>query len=261
MLEDDHGEERYDVAIDIFSPDGRMYQVEYAREAVKKGRIAIGIVYKDGVLLMAEKRVTSRLIEREYLDKVYKIDQYIGCTASGLIADARSLVNSARSIAQQYRFRYGDRIGVRDLARELSDLKQVYTQYGGIRPFGTSLLIGGIDDRGTHLFETDPSGAMKEYKAGATGAGKDLAMPFIDAFYEEKMNLKEAISFGLGGVYKATEGKVDFTAMELATVTKKDGFLKLDFDTFKGYVDEILAELKEEEENTEDGEENTEEQE
>jgi 20S proteasome alpha/beta subunit len=93
---------------------------------------------------------------------------------------------------------------------------------------------------------------MKEYKAGATGAGRDLATPFIDALYEDGMNLKEAISFGLGGVYKATEGKVDFTAMELATITKKDGFHKLDFDTFKGYVDEILKELKEEEKNTEE---------
>lgn len=247
MLSDDHGEERYDVAIDIFSPDGRMYQVEYAREAVKKGRIAIGIIYGDGVLLMAEKRVTSRLIEHEFLDKVYQVDKYIGCTASGLIADARALVNYARSAAQQYRFKYDERIRVRDLALELSDLKQIYTQYAGTRPFGTSLLLGGIDDRGTHLFETDPSGAMKEYKAGGTGAGKDLAMPFIDALYEDGMDIKEAISFGLAGVYKATEGKVDFTAIELATVTKKDGFHLLDFDTFKGYVDEILLELKEEE--------------
>ena len=201
---------------------------------------------------MAEKRITSRLVEREYLDKVFQLDQLIGCTASGLIADARALVKYARHEAQKFRFRFGDRIKVRDLALEVSNYKQIYTQYGGIRPFGTSLLIGGIDDRGKHLFETDPSGAFKEYKAGCIGAGKDLATPFIDGLYEEGMDLKEAISFGLGAVYKGTEGNVNFMAMELVTLSEKDGFQKLDFDTFKGYVDDILAELKEEEKNIEE---------
>jgi proteasome alpha subunit len=245
MLGDDHGEERYDVAIDIFSPDGRMYQVEYAREAVKKGSIGVGIIYEDGILLMAEKRITTKLIEREYLDKVFQIDKNIGCTASGLIGDARALVKYARNEAQRFRFRYGERIKVRDLALEVSNMKQVYTQYAGIRPFGTSLLIGGIDDRGKHLFETDPSGALNEFRAGCIGAGKDLAAPFIDGLYEDGMDLKEAVSFGLGAIYKGTDGKVNFMSMELVTITEKDGFHKLDFDTFKTFVNEILAELRE----------------
>jgi proteasome alpha subunit len=244
MIGDDHGEERYDLAIDIFSPDGRMYQVEYAREAVKKGSLGVGIIYNDGILLIAEKRIPSKLIEREYYDKVFQLDKNIGCTASGLIADARVLVKYARHESQRFRLRYGERISIRDLAMELSNLKQVYTQYGGTRPFGTSLIIGGFDSSGKHLFETDPSGALKEYSAGCIGAGRELATSFIDALYEDGMDLKEAISFGLGAIYKGTEGKVNFMSMEIVTITKQEGFQKLDFDTFKTFIEEIVRDLK-----------------
>jgi proteasome alpha subunit len=237
-------EPRYDLAIDIYSPDGRMYQVEYAREAVKKGMIAVGLIYKDGILFIAERRISSKLIENDFVDKIFKIDESIGCASSGLVADARILVNYARTIAQRYRMRYGERIRVRDLAIELSDLKQVYTQYAGVRPFGTSLIVGGMDDEGKHLYETDPSGAFKKYKGGGIGAGKELAQPFLEGLYIEGMNLKEAISFGLGGIYKATEGQIDFMSLELATITKKDGYKELSFEDFKKFVDEILEELK-----------------
>ena len=149
------GQMAYDRGITVFSPDGRLFQVEYAREAVKKGTTTIGIKFKDGVLLVVDKRVSSRLVEPESIEKIYDIDDYIGCATSGLVADARILVDQARKEAQVHKVNYGENIGVEMLTKKVCDYEQNYTQYGGARPFGTALLVAGSDDLGTHLFETE----------------------------------------------------------------------------------------------------------
>ena len=162
----------YDRAITVFSPDGRLFQVEYAKEAVKRGATAIGITSKEGVALVAFKSIHSKLVVPESLKKVFEVDSHICVTASGLIADARRLVDTARVDAQKHRITYNEPPSVDSIARSACDLMQVYTQYGGIRPFGVSLLIAGVDDQGPKLFEAEPSGAMTAYRADSIGANK-----------------------------------------------------------------------------------------
>ncbi len=187
----------YDRAITVFSPDGRLFQVEYAREAVKRGTTAVGVVYKTGVILLADKRIKSPLIEENSIEKIFVIDEQIGAATSGLIGDARILIDYARVQAQSEKLTYGQNVTVEALVKKVCDLLQQYTQYGGVRPFGASLLIGGIDDTGPHLFETDPSGLSTGYKADAIGAGRDQAIEILEKEYKEGMNLQEAANLAL----------------------------------------------------------------
>src|SRR5674536_357357 len=155
----------YDRAITVFSPDGRLFQVEYAREAVKRGTTSVGIKARDGVVLLVDKRISSRLLEPQSTEKIFQVDDHIGAVTSGLVADARALVDRARVDAQINRVVYNEPIGIETLAKKIADHKQTFTQYGGVSPYGTPLLIGGIDDTGPRLFETDPSGALLMVKA------------------------------------------------------------------------------------------------
>ena len=214
----------YDRAITVFSPDGRLFQVEYAREAVKRGTTTVGVKFKDGVVLVVDKRITSRLIEPDSIEKIFKIDDHIGCATSGLVADARALVERARIEAQINRLTYEAPIQVKTLARKICDFKQTYTQYGGVRPFGTALLIGGIDVSGPHLFATDPSGAMMEYKATAEGEGREAAIDYFEKNYKENMKKEEAVELGLKALFYSTEGKLEKNAVEIGVVEKGKKF-------------------------------------
>ena len=209
----------YDRAITVFSPDGRLFQVEYAREAVKRGTTTVGVKFKDGVVLVVDKRITSRLIEPDSIEKIFKIDDHIGCATSGLVADARALVERARIEAQINRLTYEAPIQVKTLARKICDFKQTYTQYGGVRPFGTALLIGGVDASGPHLFATDPSGAMMEYKATAEGEGRSEAISYLEENYRENMGLRKATEMGVEAIKAARKGREG--KVEIGIVSKK----------------------------------------
>ena len=232
----------YDWEITVFSPDGRLFQVEYAREAVKRGTTTVGIKFKGGIALIVDKRITSRLIEPSSIEKIFKIDEHIGCATSGLVADARALVERARIEAQINRLTYESPIQVKALARKICDFKQTYTQYGGVRPFGTALLIGGVDDTGAHLFATDPSGAMMEYKATAEGEGRDAAMEYFEKNYEEGMSKDEAIILGLKALIYATEKKIEERAVEIGIVDEDKKFRILSFDETKKYFEKAKGE-------------------
>ena len=173
----------YDRAITVFSPDGRLFQVEYAREAVKRGTTAVGVKAVDGVVLLVDKRVTSKLLVAESIEKIFQIDDHMGAATSGLVADARALVDRARVEAQVNKVSYDEPIGVEVLSKKICDFKQTYTQYGGVRPFGTALLISGVEDSEARLFETDPSGALLEYKATGIGAGRAEVMEVFEEKY------------------------------------------------------------------------------
>jgi len=232
----------YDWEITVFSPDGRLFQVEYAREAVKRGTTTVGIKFKGGIALIVDKRITSRLIEPSSIEKIFKIDEHIGCATSGLVADARALVERARIEAQINRLTYEEPIQVKALARKICDFKQTYTQYGGVRPFGTALLIGGVDDSGAHLFATDPSGAMMEYKATAEGEGRDAAIEYFEKNYEEGMSKDEAIVLGLKALIYATEKKIEERAVEIGVVDKDKKFRILSSDETKKYFEKAKGE-------------------
>ena len=230
----------YDRAITVFSPDGRLFQVEYAREAVKRGTTTVGLKFTDGVVLIVDKRITSQLIEPGSIEKIFKLDDHVGCATSGLVADARVLVDRARTDAQMNRVTYDENIELETLVKKICDFKQTYTQYGGVRPFGTALLLAGKDSRGVHLFETDPSGALMSYKATAIGAGRAQVMEVFEGEYRESMTQDDAIALGLKALYRATEGKLNASALEIGVVTKAAGFRKLTAEQIKAYADRAV---------------------
>lgn len=214
----------YDRAITVFSPDGRLFQVEYAREAVKRGTTTVGMKFSDGAVLIVDKRVSSRLVEPGSIEKIFTIDNHIGCATSGLVADARSLIDRARLDAQINEITYNEKIQIKTLVKRICDFKQTYTQYGGVRPFGTALLIAGVDETGPRLFSTDPSGALMEYKASSEGAGRSGAMAFFEEKYRDDLNKDDAIDLGIKALHKGTEGKLNPEAIEIGIVAKDINF-------------------------------------
>ena len=237
----------YDRALTVFSPDGRLFQIEYAREAVKRGTTSIGIVSKDGVVFAVDKKIKSKLIVQKSIEKIFKIDDHIATASSGLVADARRLVDIARRQAQVNKLQYHEPISVTGLTKYIGDLEQMYTQSGGIRPFGISLIIGGVSDDECRLYETDPSGALIEYKATAIGFGRDKALELFENKYEDDISLDDAINLAIEGIYKATDGKVADDSVEISVVDKETAkYRKLDPETIEGYVKKVV-ERKEEE--------------
>ncbi len=209
---------QYDRAITVFSPDGRLFQVEYAREAVRTGTPCVGLVCKDVVVLAAFKRIASSLIVSDSHEKIFQIDKHIAAASSGLVADARKLVDFARLEAQKHRITYGSEIPVENLAKKIGDHIQMFTQYAGVRPYGVSLLIAGVDKR-FRLFETDPSGALFEYRATAIGAGKKDVEGMFEKEYKEGLSQSDGIKLALKALRKAVEEKLRPDNVDLVVVS------------------------------------------
>ncbi|MCS7131262.1 MAG: archaeal proteasome endopeptidase complex subunit alpha [Hadesarchaea archaeon] len=232
----------YDRAITVFSPDGKLFQVQYAQEAVKRGLTALGIKVNQGVVLAAEKRVRSKLVEEVSIEKIFQIDEHIGAAASGLIADARILIDHARIEAQINRLRYDEPISVQSLAKRIGDIKQLYTQHGGVRPFGARLLIAGVDADGPHLFETDPSGVVAAYKAQAIGGGATTVTELLERKYDEAMSLDDAILLALEALRGVVEGELEPEKVEMAVVpAKTKKFAKLTTEEIAKYVKQLSS--------------------
>jgi len=230
----------YDRAITVFSPDGRLYQVEYAREAVKRGTTAVGIKCSEGVVLIVDKRVSSRLLESSSIEKIFKIDEHIGVASSGLVGDARSLVDRARIESQINRVTYDEKIDVEALAKKLGDHMQTYTQFGGARPYGTALLIAGVSDGECRLFETDPSGTLLEYKATGIGIGRNAVMKVFEEEYDYDAALKDVIHMGIKALHDATEGKFDVNTVEIGIIETSNGiFRKMSKEEVASFVEDF----------------------
>lgn len=209
----------YDRALTLFSPDGRLFQVEYAKEAVNNGAPVIGIVYKEGVLLAGYRRVHTKLVVPESVKKIFLIEPHIAVGTSGWIADARRLIEFAQREVQNYKMTYNEVPTVHYICREVSNVFQAYTQYGGTRPFGTALLFAGIDDDKAVLYETDPSGAMIQYKATVIGAGKNEIMEYLTKHYKESLSLNDTIKLVTHALSLAKEEKFDTKNIEMAYAT------------------------------------------
>lgn len=229
----------YDRAITVFSPDGRLYQVEYAREAVKRGTTAVGIKCREGVVLIVDKRVNSRLLEASSIEKIFRIDEHIGVASSGLVGDARSLVDRARVECQINRVSYDEQIDVEALSKKLCDHMQTYTQFGGARPYGTALLIAGVSDGECRLFETDPSGTLLEYKATGIGIGRTAVMKVFEEEYSYEASIQECISLGLKALHDATEGKFDVNTVEMGVIELENPrFRKMSKEEVSSFVEQ-----------------------
>jgi proteasome alpha subunit len=228
----------YDHGITTFSPDGRLFQVEYARESVKRGTTTAGLKFKGGIVLVCDKRIASRLIIPESIEKLFKIDGHIGIATSGLVADARQLVSRARVEAQVNRITYSDKIPLDTMTKKICDFKQSFTQYGGSRPFGTALLIGGVDDNGIHLYETDPSGAYQSYHAGAIGSGRNTVVEFFENNWKPNMTLNAALKLGLEALRDANDQELNREAVEVAVIDS-NGYYVLDRNEVNKQIDRL----------------------
>jgi proteasome alpha subunit len=219
-------QQAYDRGTSLFSPDGRIYQVEYAREAVKRGAPSLGIRTADGVVLAAQRRTSSSLMEGDSIEKLHKLDDYLGAASAGHVADARRLIDGARTAAQRNRLRYGEPVGVETLTKTLSDEIQETTQVGGTRPFGAALLIAGMDGDGPNpqprLFQTDPSGAPQEWRAVAIGSGRDDIQEFLEAEWSTELTLDDGVDVAVRALLQ-TDDDLDAASVSVATITE-DGY-------------------------------------
>ncbi|PWN36049.1 putative PRE9-20S proteasome subunit Y13 [Meira miltonrushii] len=213
---------RYDSRTTTFSPEGRLYQVEYAMEAISHAGTVVGILAKDGVVLAAEKKVTSKLLEQDTSsEKIYNLSDNILTGVAGITADANSLINYARNAAQKYLLAYDDDIPVEQLAQRLCDLKQGYTQYGGLRPFGVSLLYAGYDAHHSfQLYHSDPSGNYSGWKATCIGSNNGTATSLLKQDYKDEFTIQEAMSLACKVLSKTMDATtLDSEKIEFATLS------------------------------------------
>jgi proteasome alpha subunit len=213
----------YDRAITVFSPDGRLFQVEYAMELVNRGATILGIRCAEGVVLGSEENVEP-LEEEEYSWKIFKVDDHIGAAIVGLSSDARMLIDQARVYAQSNKLTYDEPIDVEVVTKRISDIKQLYTQHAGVRPFGVSLIFGGADKTGTRVFYTHPSGTYRGYKATAVGAGRETVLGILKDEYREDLNLEDSTKLAIKCLAKALEARQLPPRMKIAVIpveTKK----------------------------------------
>lgn len=212
----------YDRGSTIFSPDGRLFQVEYAIEAVKRGTTAIGIKTAEGCCLAVQKRLHTSLVEKDLVKKIFAIDDHIAAAIAGLTADAHVLVNQARIQAQIHGITYGEAITVEALTRRLANLKQMYTQHAGVRPFGVSLLIAGCDEvLGPQLYMTEPSGSYWGYRATAIGSSAPTIIEFLESEYKEiAQTMEEGNILALKALSQASEVPLDPEMIEIAVISE-----------------------------------------
>ena len=227
----------YDRSITMFSPDGRLLQVEYAKKTVKQGSTALGLACKDGVVFVVDKRVTSKLLVPEAIEKTFRIDDHIAAAASGIISDARVLVDRSQLRAQQHAVSYDSKIDVLSIVKEICDLKQMCTQSGGLRPFGVSLLVGGVEDDGTvKLFLTEPYGLYFQYKAVVIGEGEDEIEPILQKKYRN-MTVEEGLKFGLQTMKDFLKADFNFERIDAMYIdVKTRRFTKLTDDELKAVM-------------------------
>jgi len=231
----------YDRAITVFSPDGRLFQVEYAMELVNRGATILGIQCREGVILGSEENVEP-LEEAEYSWKLFKIDDHVGAAIVGLSSDARMLIDQARLYAQSNKLTYDEPIDVEVVTKRISDIKQMYTQHAGVRPFGVSIIFGGVDKTGGRVFYTHPSGTYRGYKATAVGAGRETALGILKEEYKENMNLEEVTKLAVKCLVKALEARQLPTRMKIAAIPSETKKMEiLPGDKIEGIVKELSA--------------------
>ncbi|KAJ1839041.1 proteasome component pup2 [Coemansia sp. RSA 2708] len=220
----------YDRGVNTFSPEGRLFQVEYAIEAIKLGTTAIGIRTSEGVVLAVEKRITSPLLVADSIEKILEIDRHIACAMSGLTADSRTMIEHARVEALNHTFSYEEPIPVESCTQAVCDLALRFGEGAEgqestmSRPFGVALLIAGVDERGPQLYHTDPSGTFLRYEAKAIGAGSEGAQTALQEQYHRDLSLADAEVMALKVLKQVMEEKLSNTNVQLAKVTDESGY-------------------------------------
>ena len=189
----------YDMTPTMYSPDGRIYQVEYAIETVKRGTLALGVKCKEGVI-MAVEEIPRSLQSADITQKIFQVDRHIGVAAAGYIPDARVQVDNARFFSQGNKLTYDEPVEVETVAKHLADQSHQFTQYSGVRPYGVALIIAGVDQKGESVFITDPSGTYVPYAAVAIGAGSEEVNDFLEKTYTDDLSLDDAAALAIAAI-------------------------------------------------------------
>eukprot|EP01097_Dermamoeba_algensis_P009667 TRINITY_DN689_c0_g3_i1.p1 TRINITY_DN689_c0_g3~~TRINITY_DN689_c0_g3_i1.p1 ORF type:complete len:235 (-),score=42.68 TRINITY_DN689_c0_g3_i1:149-853(-) len=232
------GESEYSFSLTTFSPSGKLVQIEYAFQAVSAGSTALGIKAKNGVVIATEKKLSS-LLDPESVKKINYLTHNIGVVYSGIGPDSRVLVDKGRKIAQTYYRTYHETIPVLQIVRELASVMQEFTQSGGVRPFGVSLLIAGFDEQGPQLFQVDPSGSYWGWKASAIGKSMVNAKTFLEKRYSEDIELEDAIHTAILTMKESFEGDMTEHNIEIGIVGADNKFKILTPSEISDYTQEV----------------------
>jgi len=216
----------YDRSATMFSPDGHILQVEYAEKTVRLGTASIGIKTKEGVIIVADKGIKDELIIPESADKIYEIDEHLMSSAAGILSDARILINQARVIAQQHRVTYDSPVEPESIIKEISDIKQQYTQHPGVRPFGVALIVAGSDGKEGKLYTSDITGNYYEYNAIAIGEHDDKFKELLRKKYKKDISIEEGIKLAIEIFKEVLIDKFNINRFNIAYIKNKEGKLK-----------------------------------
>jgi len=216
----------YDRSATMFSPDGHILQVEYAEKTVRLGSASIGIKCEDGVVIIADKGKKDELIVPESAQKIYEIDSHIMASAAGIISDARVLINQVRTSAQQHRVTYDSPIDAESVIRDISDIKQQYTQHPGVRPFGVAVMVAGRNESECNLYTSDITGNYFEYTAIAIGENDDKLNEELRKKARKDIKIEEGIKLGLEIFREIMKERFDIQRFDIAYIKNDEGKLK-----------------------------------
>lgn len=231
----------YDRAITMFSPDGRLLQVEYAKKTVKQGSTALGMVCKDGVVLITDKRIVDSLVVPESVEKIFVIDEHMAATASGIISDARVLIERAQVKAQQHRITFDSPIDTIAIVKDICNLKQICTQSGGLRPFGVSILVAGIDNDEPKLFETDPTGIFFQYHASVIGEGETEIEELLHKEYKKDITIDDALKLGVKALTMVVDKNFNVDRLDCVYIKTTDKiFTRVPKEKLSKILDDVI---------------------
>eukprot|EP00188_Purpureofilum_apyrenoidigerum_P002403 Plantae.Rhodophyta-Purpureofilum_apyrenoidigerum.ctg24882.p1 GENE.Plantae.Rhodophyta-Purpureofilum_apyrenoidigerum.ctg24882~~Plantae.Rhodophyta-Purpureofilum_apyrenoidigerum.ctg24882.p1 ORF type:complete len:236 (+),score=47.57 Plantae.Rhodophyta-Purpureofilum_apyrenoidigerum.ctg24882:146-853(+) len=233
------GDSDYSFSLTTFSPSGKLMQIEYALNAVAAGATSLGIKASNGIVLATEKRMPSALMDETTLQKVALVTGNVGMVYSGMGPDSRVLIRKARKNAQSYYQIYREPIPVSQVVRHIASVMQEYTQSGGVRPFGVSLLVAGFDQEGPHLYQVDPSGSYFAWKASAIGKNMVNAKTFLEKRYNDDIELEDAIHTAILTLKEGFEGQVTSNNIELGVIGDDKVFRVLSAAEIKDYLGEV----------------------
>ena len=232
----------YDKAITTFAPDGNLFQVQYAFEAVNRGSATVGVKGADCVVLAVEKKTVAKLQDPRTIRKIQQIDSHIMLTFAGLQADARVLIDKARVECQSFRFNLEDEPSLEYIARFIAETQQSYTQKGGVRPFGISTFMTGFEGKEPKLYVTEPSGAYSLWRAQAIGRGSKQLREYLEKNHVEGMDAKAAIRLAVETLMEVVESSKN---IEICVAYPGRKFENIDEDTIDRFVKEIEKEREE----------------
>lgn len=217
-----HQEMGYDRSIGMFSPAGVNLQIEYAEKAVTLGAPVLAMTTKEGLVFIADRRLKSKLLVNNSIKKVSTVDNHILISGSGVMSDGRRLIEQSQVMAQEHRIKYQTETDILSIVKDLANIKQHYSQSGGVRPFGVSLLIGAVEDEKAKLYQTTPSGMYFNFLAKSVGTQSNKLDAFLEENYKENLSTKDAIKLGLKAFKQVQDKHFDIERFEVVTIDLKE---------------------------------------